>query len=288
MSNRRRPFTFIRLLKLIVMAFVLAFIAKIFVAEAFKIPSGSMEDTLLAGDFVIVDKIPYGPSTPEYLPFSNIEIPSFSLPKFGAIERNNIYVFRYPGDQGEVFPAEDKNYIKRCVGLPGDTLRILARKLYVNSVQLEPPETAKFLRDKSKFFGTANKLIFPSGAEWNEDNYGPIRIPYKGEEIKLNRNNINRWRDLINRENGADVVSVLGMEVRINNIPAETYTVKNNYYFFMGDNRDESFDSRFWGFVPEQNIIGRPWIIYWSIKNKIGNVSFWDRLRWNRLGTLIK
>lgn len=287
-SSKRKSFIWTRPLKLILIAFILAFTAKMFLAEAYKIPSGSMEDTLLAGDFVIVNKIAFGPSTPQYLPFTDIEISTITLPFLTEIERNKIYIFKYPGDQGSLIPGEDKNYIKRCVGLPGDTLRILARKLYVNNEELSSPKTLKFKRKNAKFFGVPNSLIFPQGSEWNEDNYGPIVVPYKGQKIKLNKNNFNRWRDIINRESGNEIVTINDSGVLVNNKHIENYTIQKDYYFFMGDNRDESFDSRFWGFVPKNNIIGKPLIIYWSIDVNNDSAGFFDRIRWNRIGMTIE
>lgn len=290
-KKKQKFFSIKRFLLLLVLAVFLAFGSKVFIAEAYRIPTSSMETTLSAGDYVIVNKLTYGPRTPEYLPFTGIKIPSIKFPIISNIERNDVLIFDFPDILNTDFPNGKSNYIKRCVALPGDTLSIINRIVYVNGHELPPPSTLHFSRTKSKYFGVPNKFIFPNDAEWNEDNYGPILIPRKGLSINLAPRNFKRWVDLIKYENPGRIVYSESNKLYFEGEELTSYTFKNNYYFFLGDNRDESFDSRFWGFVPEQNIIGKPFFIYWSVNHnaEITDISkLWNSIRWSRIGTIIK
>lgn len=272
---------------LVLLAALLAFVSKVFIAEAYRIPTSSMESTLLAGDYVIVNKLTYGPRTPNVIPFTNIEIPSIKFPMLSQIHHNDVLIFEYPEIIKHELTEEKSNYVKRCVGLPGDTLSIINRKVHVNGKRLEEPSTLRFSRTKSKIFGVPNHSIFPKNSEWNEDNYGPILIPEEGEEIKLSPRNISRWIDLIKYENKDSRISTKNGKILKDSVELQTYIFRNNYYFFLGDNRDESYDSRFWGFVPEKMIIGKPMIIYWSVALQDSSVGFFDRIRWSRIGTIL-
>jgi signal peptidase I len=195
----------------LVIAIILALFIRAFVVQAFKIPSGSMENTLLIGDYILVNKFIYGVK----LPYTGTNIIPIKDPKQG-----DIIVFKFPGD-----PSKD--YIKRVVGVGGDRIAIRDKKVYVND-QLQENVFAKFTDER--IFSDARmipeKLL-------KRDNYGPIEVP-------------------------------------------------KNKLFVMGDNRDSSNDSRFWGFVDKSAVKGRAFIIYWSWNKdkKIG-------VRWDRLGDLI-
>ena len=115
--------------------------------------------------------------------------------------------------------------------------------------------------------GLADPSIFPSGMHWNRDNYGPLVIPKKGMKMPLNIYNVEQWRTIIDREYGKRVVDLQGNAVAIEGIPVSSYTFKKDYYFMMGDNRDNSADSRFWGLVPRDAVIGEAFITLFS----------WDR-----------
>lgn len=289
-KDKIKSFSSRRFLRLLVLAALLAFISKIFVAEAYRIPTSSMENTLFAGDYVIVNKLFYGPRTPEYLPFTSIEIPSVAFPMSSSIERNEILVFEYPNILKGDLIDDKANYIKRCVALPGDTLTIINRQLFVNGKDLKNPLTIKFSRNKSKLFGVPNQSIFPNDSDWNEDNYGPILIPKEGQAVKLSSRNHQRWFDIIRYENPGAEISIINNDLFFNSEKLSEYEFKNNYYFFLGDNRDESFDSRYWGFVPEEMIIGKPLLVYWSIDQSEGSIkqkSFWEAIRWERIGTKV-
>ena len=196
----------------LVIAVILALIIRAFVIQAFKIPSGSMENTLLVGDYILVNKFIYGVK----VPFTDVTVLPIKDPK-----RGEIIVFRYPGD-----PSKD--YIKRVVAVGGDRLEIKDKKVYVNG-EPQASDFAKFVDPRILSGPTKFGRI-----DSRRDNMEPITIP----EDKL---------------------------------------------FVMGDNRDSSNDSRFWGYVDKSAVRGRAIIIYWS----------WDkdkktRVRWSRLGDLIR
>ncbi|MCX8011041.1 MAG: signal peptidase I [Ignavibacteria bacterium] len=271
-------------------AAVAAFILKTFVIEAYRIPTGSMEDTLLVGDFLLVTKFTYGSTTPRYIPFTDIALPYLQLPGFKKVKRGDIVVFEYPGDRDKLKPDEIVNYIKRCVGLPGDTIFIKDKVLYVNGQMFERPPKMKFINPSINPRGFPNFRIFPKGSEFNEDNYGPLVVPKKGDVIQLSTENIEQWRTIIDREHGRRVVKIENGKVVIDGKPVTSYTLKKDYYFMMGDNRDDSADSRFWGFVPDDLIIGEALIVYWSWDPNIPWGDFFNLLgsvRLNRIAKLI-
>ena len=189
----------------IVIAIILALFIRTFVVQAFKIPSGSMKPTLQIGDHILVNKFIYGVK----IPYIGKTIIPYKNPDHG-----DIIVFRYPEDP-------DKDFIKRVIGIPGDTIKIKNKKVFVNNVPI--------LHDS----GVHSDSRILSGQINQRDNFGPVTVPVDS-------------------------------------------------YFVMGDNRDNSYDSRFWGFVGQRAIKGNAFIIYWS----------WDSdnfgVRWGRLGSLLK
>jgi signal peptidase I len=210
--------------------------------QAYVIPTGSMEDTLLIGDHLLVDKLafaPYGPVSKYLLPYTDVK-------------RGDIIVFRYPVDISQTF-------VKRCIGVPGDRIRLINKQVYLNGVRLDEPYTYH----KSDYI----------------DSY---RDNFPGEpNVSVDR----RATDmLLNHVTNGDVV------------------VPPGYYFAMGDNRDSSLDSRYWGFVPRENIIGKPLVIYWSFDAPTDELNtssisldhivdlaenFFSKTRWRRSFMLI-
>ncbi len=273
----------------LIFAIVVALLLKIFVVEAYRIPTGSMENTLLVGDFLLVNKFIYGSKSLQYLPFTDISIPYFQLPPLRRPQRGDVVVFEWPGDRDQVKPPEPVNYIKRCVGTPGDTVQVIDRVVYVNSKLVPYPAGVKFDTYAIMPKGYPNPQIFPEGSDWNEDYYGPIVVPKKGEIVHLSKSDFLRWRIFIDRE--GHTCDLRDTTVYVDNKPATTYIVRNNYYFMMGDNRENSLDSRFWGFVPFKNIVGEAMIVYWSWDPNIPFYSIFSKLgsvRWGRIGMLIK
>jgi len=221
----------------IIWAVVMALIIRALVIQAFKIPSGSMEDTLLVGDFLMVNKFIYGVS----MPFINKTIlPGIRQPKAG-----DIIVFKYPLDK--------RDFIKRCVAVEGDTVEVRDKKLYVNGQHPVEPYAV-------------NKA-------WGES----ITLPQMlSSEL---------WRNDYQRD--WEQRKFLNLPVRDNFGPV---VVPKGCVFAMGDNRDNSLDSRFWGPLPKSLILGKAVFIYWSWDSENGEPiwKFWQNIRFNRLGDMIR
>ncbi|NIR44125.1 MAG: signal peptidase I [Gemmatimonadetes bacterium] len=217
--------------KSISVAILLFLIIRTFVVEAFKIPTGSMEDTLLVGDFLLVNKAVYGAQ----VPFTGIRLPAFDTP-----ERGDVIVFEYPLDRS-------KNYVKRVVGLPGDTVEMRNGELYVNSnIQVE-----SYVQHTQP-----NGDYYDPSFEWQRD-----FLPEKAR-----RNGYRPTRD--------DWGPII---------------VPPDRYFVMGDNRDNSQDSRYWGFVDRSLIKGRPLIIYYSFdRSKLRPLPWLTEVRWDRVGNRVE
>lgn len=256
----------------LVIAALVAMVLRLFVVESYRIPTGSMERTLLAGDFLFVNKYVYGPK----VPFSDIR-----LPKLHDVRRGDIIVFKFPKDRS-------LNYIKRCVALPGDLLEIRNRQLVINGNPVQLPVHAQFLAPEMPA-GMPDYQIFPMLSEYNKDNYGPIRVPRKGDVVRLDPSTFALYRDLIADE--GHEVSLEGRTVSVDGRQAESYTVGRDYYFAMGDNRDNSLDSRYWGFLPESDVVGQAMMVYWSwnpdlslLTDPVEKIS---SIRWERTGLVV-
>ena len=260
-----------------------------FVIASFEVPTGSMENEIMTGDFLLVNKFIFGGTTPQTIPFTNIKIPAFKLPALWSVERGDIIVFMFPGYRDEVEANPFAYYLKRCMALSGDTLQIINRIVYVNGNPAPVPKNVKYNYSNIKPAGYTESKIFPKGAPFNEDNYGPIVIPKKGDIINLTPDNYFQWNTFIKREGHS--IEMRDGRISIDKQVKTSYMVERDYAFGMGDNRDNSLDSRFWGFIPINLIVGTPLIVYWSwdpdpsildIGNKLSTV------RWNRFGTLVK
>ncbi|MFM2224513.1 MAG: signal peptidase [Bacteroidota bacterium] len=341
----------------IVFAVVAATLIRTFFVEAYTIPTPSMEKTLLVGDFLFVSKLSYGPripNTPIAFPFAHhtmpiigtkayseiIELNYHRLPGFGSVQRNDVVVFNYPIEYKIPRPVDKReNYIKRCVGVPGDSLKVINSVLYINGKPaFKAPEgemeyyvftngsdiSDDILNDlgvteygpvgnntyqmllteekvkKLKELGnikevrpgirptqTIEEVLFPYDTKkypWNIDNYGTIWIPKKGATIILDSNNICFYRDIISVYEH-NTLAVNGNQFIINGKATHQYTFKMDYYWMMGDNRHNSADSRFWGFVPEDHIVGKAWMVWMSWDSNATNI--FKMIRWNRLLSLI-
>jgi signal peptidase I len=324
-------------------AAVAAIIIRTFFFEAYRIPTPSMEKTLMTGDFLIVTKVNVGARTPMTIgiPFTSIHIPGLELPwgripGWKNIERNDIVVFNYPID--EVAISQKTNYIKRAVAIPGDTLEIRNKVLYINGEQaqydseeyqqmytVEMRERLRLSDAKVKMAGgeilgaetatsyvvnmsesvrgemsqwpevdsiyarvrpessneySRNAFTFRRGMDANHDHIEPFVIPAEGMVLELTAENWPIYRDVVERYEENEV-SQNGDSFTINGVQTNTYLVQKDYYFMMGDNRDNSEDSRHWGFVPDDHIVGTPAVIYFS----------WDSERmlprFNRLFSLV-
>lgn len=239
----------------ITIAVVSALILRAFAVQAFKIPSGSMEKTLLIGDFLMVNKFLYGTKKGDLLlvnffresragralhlpqgqhPFLDSRILAVRQPK-----RGDVIVFKYP--------FANRDFIKRCVGLPGDTIEIRNKILYVNGVSVNEPHAIH--RDR---------MVMP-GLTLEPERYQETW--QRGEFVQVGR---------MSRDNFGPVV-----------VPLDSY-------FMMGDNRDNSEDSRFWGPLHSRFIKGKALVIYWSWRKEIPLWRFWKKIRWRRITNLIR
>ncbi len=217
--------------KSISVAILLFLVIRTFAVEAFKIPTGSMEKTLLVGDFLLVNKAVYGAQ----VPFTEVRLPAFDQP-----DRGDVVVFEFPLDRS-------KNYVKRVVGLPGDRVAMRRGRVYVNGVQ----------QDEGYVQHTQ-----PGG-----DYYDP--------QFEWQRNYI---APEVDRETYRPTRDDWGPIV-----------VPEASFFVMGDNRDNSQDSRYWGFVDRSLIKGRPLVIYYSFdRSKLRPLPWLTEVRWNRVGNLVR
>jgi signal peptidase I len=389
--------------------------------QPYIIPTGSLEKTLLIGDFLFVSKFHYGARTPmtavafpmvhdtlpivkskSYLDFP--QLPYFRLPGFQKVARNEIVVFSWPADTVRQFFVKEKgvrkpidkksNYVKRCVGIPGDTLSIVDGFVHINGERSILPERAKtqyvhtayrakgisgrklqsenfkdftrkyridnisnesyqallpyiygiYSNERDNFIvispaagipvevarklrlkmseilepqkellltideaeglnkvmeldsivrqinrsKTPNTSFFPNHLpyDWNEDNFGPIVLPKAGTSVNLTLQNLPLYKKII-REYEKNLLEVKEGAIFINGKETTRYNFQQDYYWMMGDNRHRSEDSRYWGFVPEDHIVGKPVLIWFSIDGINDGIRNWS-IRWDRVITTVK
>ena len=260
-----------------------------FVIASFLVPTGSMENEVMTGDLLFVNKFIYGGTSPRNIPFTNVRLPWFRIPGFRDVERGDVIVFVFPGYRDELKPEDFTFYLKRCVGLPGDTLQVIKRVLYVNGNVAPVPRNIHFSFPRMSNVGGVDDRLFPKGVLWNEDNYGPIVIPKKGMTVRIDATTIDAWDTFIRREGHS--VTVAGNTIDIDGKAASEYTIQHDYLFGMGDHRDNSLDSRYWGFIPKENLVGTPLVVYWSWDTDIPIYNIFSKLasvRLGRIGTIIK
>lgn len=260
-----------------------------FVLASFEVPTGSMENEIMTGDFLLVNKFVFGGTTPKTIPFTTMRIPSFKLPAFWHVDRGDVIVFSFPGNRDEVEPAEFAYYLKRCVAVAGDTLQIINKVVYVNGKRAPVPRNVKFRENYVKPAGYPEPGVFPKGSLFNSDNYGPLVVPKVGQVIRLTAESLPAWEIFIRREGHR--VEMKGGRIFIDGTQQATYTVGRNYVFGMGDNRDNSLDGRFWGFIPEEAVVGSPLIVYWSWDPDLPLINIVKKLssvRLGRVGTLVR
>ena len=404
----------------ILFAVVAATLVHNYFIQPYIIPTGSLEKSLLIGDFLFVSKFHYGARTPmtavsfpmvhDTIPVLKVrsylkkpQLPYFRLPALQKIKRNDIVVFSWPADTVRQFFVREKrvdkpidkksNYVKRCVGIPGDTLEIIdglvytngEKNTYSNRAQIqftfnayaskgissrkllnegfesfsrkykienitessyqqlipyiigrtgntvenfhviteakglplelvqklglrvsEPLEASKEMTLTLEEANTLRKIsgmdsvvqrvnkrkvpnetFFPNKIpyDWNEDNFGPLLIPKKGLTVALTPSNLPLYKKIITDYESNDL-EISPTEIRINGEVKESYTFQQDYYWMMGDNRHRSEDSRFWGFVPEDHIVGKPIFIWFSIKGINDGIKNWS-VRWDRVFTTV-
>jgi signal peptidase I len=255
--------------------------------QSYGTPTSSMEKTILIGDKMFFNKFLYGGCTPRGIPFTEIKLPYLRLPAVREPRRWDVVSFDFPGFRDEVVPSTPVEYLKRIIGEPGDKIQVIDKVVYINDQKLDVPTDAQFLTPINK---NPNPRTFPKGQNWSEDNYGPLVIPKQGDIVTITKENYERWDTFIKREGHKISIAADG-KVSLDGKENNQYTVERNYYFMMGDNRDNSLDSRFWGFVPRENIIGKAFITFWSWDSNIDWGDFGRLLgsiRWNRIGKMIQ
>jgi len=421
-SQESKPLSnnYIETLSSLIFAIIAATIVHNYIIQPFIIPTGSLEKSLLIGDFLFVSKFHYGARVPmtaisfpmvhDTIPILKIrsylnkpQLPYLRIPGFQKIKRNDIVVFNWPADTVRTFFVKEKgvkkpidkksNYVKRCVGIPGDTLEIIdgfiytdgnknilpnrakvqynfkaysnqgvsSRKLLkigindfyrkykiqninqkaikkilpyiigtsgntienfivitkknglpiklINSLGIKVSELLEVEKnltmtikqsirlkkenwidsvimniDKSK---TPNTSLFPNKIpyNWNQDNFGPIIIPKKNQIINLNKQNLPLYKKLI-VDYEKNELKTDANNIYLNGDKVKEYKFKQDYYWMMGDNRHQSEDSRFWGFVPYNHIVGKPVFIWFSIEGINDGIKNW-KIRWNRVFTKV-
>ena len=285
-NEKARRFGFIRD---VIYAFAAVLVINSFVLASFEVPTGSMEDTVKIGDRLFVNKFIYGGSTPYTIPFTSIRIPHLRVPGFRSVRQGDVIVFDWPGPRDQVEKPVQNWYLKRCIALPGDVVKIDRRIVSVNGKALEKPPHGKFLRQHPEPADYENPEIFPRGARFNQDNYGPIVVPAKGATLILNANSFPGWQVFIRRE--GHTAELVNDRIFIDGKETSQYIAEKDYVFAMGDNRDDSLDSRFWGFVPLEDIIGTPMVVYWSWNPRIPIYDLFSKLgsvNLSRIGTVIR
>ncbi len=269
---------------------LILFIVTSSLIQGSRVPTPSMETTIMTGDFLMVNKLAYDLTTPRNIPFTDIELPFTQLIKWNNPDRGDIVVFEFPGNRDEIKNSKIDNYVKRCVAVAGDTLEVKNKIISVNGKEAPIPIHVQYARNNVLPVDFVEPEIFPKHSFWNSDNYGPIVIPKKGEIITLSISNIDEWKTFIDREYGKDVVKIENGEIFVDGKETTQYKVHDDYYFMMGDNRDNSLDSRYWGFVPRRNVIGTPMFVYWSWDSNIPFSDFFNLLasvRLDRIGKIV-
>jgi signal peptidase I len=272
--------------KILFLVAVLALIIKAFAIDAFRIPSTSMENTLQPGDFILANKFAYNIATPREIPIANAPIPQHKFFEVGKPEINDIVIFEFPkGFESDPVRGGSK-YVKRIVAGPHDTLKITDGFIYVNGISVILPETFKapqFLNEETL---VPDEAIYPPGATWNRISYGPIIIPSKGDTIKITPENFEKWQSVIVMDHGERSLLAEGTLVTLDGRAIFEYILTQDHYFVIGDNFEASMDSRHFGFITDNMIIGKAMFIYWSYdteKVAPGPLGFLSAIRADRI-----
>ncbi|MDP6340028.1 MAG: signal peptidase I [Candidatus Marinimicrobia bacterium] len=295
---------------------------KVTIFELYIVPTGSMENTIMTGDFLAGNRFVYGMRTPDWIgiPYTDIgfDVPGMKFPSFREPKRGDVIIFKFPRDVRQ-------KYVKRCVAEPGDIIEVIDKLLYINNVPSPLPENGKFIMSPlSPSFSQRDIFL---GKQGNKDYFKKLKMPERGDQIKVSPENAQLLLHLMLLD-GHELTLVSGgreypftmvspdelyrrkakMEVyapyypqgnllvpwsndmpkgnlRIDGKPIgdlEYYTVEQDYYWAMGDNRDDSLDSRYWGFIPRKYILGEALFSYFSL-----DLKTWIP-RFNRIGTNIR
>jgi len=265
---------------------VIAIIIKAFAIDAFRIPSTSMENTLQPGDFILANKFAYNIATPHEIPLVNLPISQHKFFEVGKPQINDIVIFEFPeGFESDPLKGGSK-YVKRLIAGPHDTLKITDGKIYVNGKPILLPSTFKTPKLLNEDEIDQEETIYPPGAKWNRISYGPIIIPAKGDSIKIAPENFEKWQSVIVMDHGERSLLSEGTIVTLDGRAISEYVLKQDHYFVIGDNFEESMDSRHFGFITDNMIIGKAMFIYWSYNTEKvapGPLGFLSAIRADRI-----
>lgn len=264
-------------------------VMQVFVVCSFKIPSDSMEPTLEPGDYVLVNKLLIGPrlfNLTDALDGKRVTI--YRVPGLHSIQRNDVLVFHFPHPHTweKIEMHLLKYYVKRCIGLPGDSVWIRNGYYRINQrtdTLGNPAAQKQISRMSPDMFAENVYRVFPfdSLLSWNIRQFGPLYLPKEGDEIRMNRTNYLLYKKVIEWEQQGEL-SFQDSVVYLNQEPISTYRFRKNYYFMGGDNGVNSQDSRYWGLLPEEYIVGKVWKIWKSID------PYTDEFRWDRFLKTVK
>lgn len=273
------------------MALLIFYFVQTFFLQAFTIPTSSMVSTLMVGDFIFVNKFIYGAQTPENIPFTDIRLPRYRFPSIKEPRQGDVVVFRFPHPE-LMKDQKGLDYIKRCVAVAGQTVEIRNKELYVDNKKFIDEFPIKGIHyDPTRL---ADQRAFPASMGTGV-NFGPFRIPAKGDTIRISADNVDLARYLALRDGHTFEVHSTGYYV--DNEKTDIYIVGQDYYFMMGDNRDNSLDSRYWGPVPRDHIMGEGLLIYWSnveaakqtnLLLKVISTLNLSKVNWGRIGTIVR
>lgn len=272
------------LLLIIVLLSLIYAIVRIFVADQFIIPTWSMSPTLVAGDRVVVNKLIMGARLYTDFDFkqNGQELKSIRMKGLRGLRHNDIVVFNYPQVGGRIAFKINYVYCKRCVALPGDTLNIVngiyKNNNYGDTLGLHTVQLRLAAVDETQY-STEARAVYPFDARvgWTFKNMGPLYIPRKGDIMTLTPKEGTVYKGLLEFETGKRVTVNWDKDlVLLNGKPTHRYEWTNNYYFMAGDNVFDSMDSRYWGLVPEDYIVGVVQMISYS-KDKETDTIKWER-----------
>ncbi|MDD3908262.1 MAG: signal peptidase I [Bacteroidales bacterium] len=267
-------------LALVILAILLAICLRVFVFASYKIPSPSMEPAILPGEYILVNKLTLGPRIFKNFKFMDGEkIETKRFHGLRKVKRNDVLVFNFPYSDWNVLKMDPNMfYVKRCVAIPGDSF-FIENGFYKVKGSTETLGCLKYQKEISlhgkEDFPSSTFNCFPSDEihHWNMLNFGPLYVPKSNDHLTITEKNIALYKNLIQYETDK-IISVKGNTIFLDGKILKSYTFKLNYYFMAGDYVFDSKDSRYWGLLPEDHIVGKASIIWKSRDPITGNYRF--------------
>lgn len=270
-------------IKLIFVTIILAICLRVFFFASYKIPSYSMLPAITGGDYILVNKWILGPRIYKKLNFAPDEkIETKRLWGIRKVKRNDVLVFNFPykGDWSNIVFDTNTYYVKRCVAIPGDTFyvdkgiyRVKNSSDTLGNYQNQIENWKRFNKENSS--PVDESFPYDKRYDWTILDFGPLYVPGKGDQLLIDTLNIQLYKNLITYETDKEI-ELKNEFVYLGEDILTTYTFKNDYYFMTGDYVFDSRDSRYWGLVPEDHIVGKVSLI-WQSRNPDNNEFRWDR-----------